>query len=112
MWHAWERREKRTRFWWEIPKERPLGTPKRRWEDGIRLDLREIGLGLWIGFDWLRIGTGGGGCCECGDEPSGSCAKESELCLNCSFLPYRFSDRNVVCIVSELQLSNFLSLLN
>jgi hypothetical protein len=22
MWHAWERREKCTRFWWEIPKER------------------------------------------------------------------------------------------
>jgi hypothetical protein len=39
---------------------RPLVRPRRRWEDGIRLDLREIGLGLWIGFDWLRIGTGGG----------------------------------------------------
>jgi hypothetical protein len=36
---------------------RPLGRP--RWEDGIRMDLREIGLG-WIGFDWLRTGTGGG----------------------------------------------------
>jgi hypothetical protein len=22
MWHAWERREKCTRFWWESPKER------------------------------------------------------------------------------------------
>jgi hypothetical protein len=22
MWHAWERREKCTRFWWEIPKEK------------------------------------------------------------------------------------------
>jgi hypothetical protein len=39
---------------------RPLGRPMCRWEDGIRLDLREIGLGMWIGFDWLRIGTGGG----------------------------------------------------
>jgi hypothetical protein len=39
---------------------RPLGTPRRRWEDGIRMDLREIGLGVWIGFDWLRTGTGGG----------------------------------------------------
>jgi hypothetical protein len=36
------------------------GSPRRRWEDGIRLDLREIGLGVWIGFDWLRAGTGGG----------------------------------------------------
>jgi hypothetical protein len=38
---------------------RPLGRPGRRWEDGIRMDLRETGLGGWIGFDWLRTGTGG-----------------------------------------------------
>jgi hypothetical protein len=25
--------------------QRPLGRPRRRWEDGIRMDLREIGLG-------------------------------------------------------------------
>jgi hypothetical protein len=37
---------------------RPLGRPRRRWEDGIIMDLRETG--LWIGFDWLRTGTGGG----------------------------------------------------
>jgi hypothetical protein len=37
---------------------RPLGRPR---EDGDRMDLREIGLGgVWIGFDWLRIGTNGG----------------------------------------------------
>jgi hypothetical protein len=30
-------------------------------QDGIRMDLREIGLeGVWSGFSWLRIGTGGG----------------------------------------------------
>jgi hypothetical protein len=39
---------------------RPLGRPRRRWEDEIRMDLGEIGLGVWIGFDWLRTGTGGG----------------------------------------------------
>jgi hypothetical protein len=39
---------------------RPLGSPRRRWEDGIRMNLREIGLGAWIGFDWLRTGTGVG----------------------------------------------------
>jgi hypothetical protein len=36
----------------------PLGRPRRRWEDEIRMDLREIGLGVWIGFDWLRTGGG------------------------------------------------------
>jgi hypothetical protein len=30
---------------------RPLGKPRRRWEDGIRIDLGEIDLGVWIGFD-------------------------------------------------------------
>jgi hypothetical protein len=39
---------------------RPLVRPWRRWEDVIRMDLTEIGLGVWIGFDWLRIGTDGG----------------------------------------------------
>jgi hypothetical protein len=29
---------------------RPLGRPRRRWEDGIRMDLREIG---WGSVDWI-----------------------------------------------------------
>jgi hypothetical protein len=37
---------------------RPLGRPRRRWEDGIRMDLREIGWRVCIRFDWLRTGTG------------------------------------------------------
>jgi hypothetical protein len=37
---------------------KPLGRPRRRWEDGIRMYLREIGCGVWIVFDRLRIGTG------------------------------------------------------
>jgi hypothetical protein len=36
---------------------RPLGRPRRRWMDNIKMDLREIG---WIGLIWLRIGTGRG----------------------------------------------------
>jgi hypothetical protein len=36
---------------------RPLGRPRRMWEDGVRMDLREIGLGVWLGFDWLRTWT-------------------------------------------------------
>jgi hypothetical protein len=39
---------------------RPLGRPRRRWEDGIKMDLRELGWGVWSGFIWLRIGTVGG----------------------------------------------------
>jgi hypothetical protein len=39
---------------------RPLGRPRRRWVDNIKMDLREIGWdGEWIGLIWLRIGTSG-----------------------------------------------------
>jgi hypothetical protein len=31
---------------------RPLGRPRRRWEDGIRMDLGEIGFGS---VDWIRL---------------------------------------------------------
>ena len=33
---------------------RPLGRPRHRWGDNIKMDLHEMGGG------WLRIGTGGG----------------------------------------------------
>jgi hypothetical protein len=39
---------------------RPLGRPRRRWEDNIKMDLREVGWGPWTGSIWPRIGTGGG----------------------------------------------------
>jgi hypothetical protein len=29
---------------------RPLEGPRHRWEDGIRMDLREIGWGVWSGL--------------------------------------------------------------
>jgi hypothetical protein len=54
----------------------PLVRPRRRWEDGIRMDLMEIGLG-GCGLDSTVSGQGPvAGCRECGDEPSGSCAAE------------------------------------
>jgi hypothetical protein len=31
---------------------RPLGRPRRGWEDGVRMDLRKIGL---RGVDWIRL---------------------------------------------------------
>jgi hypothetical protein len=31
---------------------RPLGRPRRRWEDNVRMDLQEVGIGCedWIGL--------------------------------------------------------------
>jgi hypothetical protein len=40
--------------------ERSLGRPRHRWEDNIKMDLREIGSMGRTGFDWLRIGSSGG----------------------------------------------------
>jgi hypothetical protein len=41
--------------------ERPLGRPRRRWEDGTKLDLlRLAGGGVYSAFTWLRIKTGCG----------------------------------------------------
>jgi hypothetical protein len=34
---------------------RPLGRPKRRWEDNIKMDLREIG---WGDMDWIHLAEG------------------------------------------------------
>ena len=39
---------------------RSLGRPRFRWEDNIKMDLQEVGCGVWTGSSWLRIGTGGG----------------------------------------------------
>jgi hypothetical protein len=39
---------------------RPLGRPKRRWENNIKRIFRKCDVGVWTGSSWLRIGTGGG----------------------------------------------------
>ena len=50
---------------------RPLGRPRRRWVDNIRMDLQVVGCGYmdWIGLAQDRQVADD---CECGNEPSGS----------------------------------------
>jgi hypothetical protein len=36
------------------------GRPRLRWEDNIKMDLLEVECGVWTGFSWLSIETGGG----------------------------------------------------
>jgi hypothetical protein len=38
---------------------RPLGRPRRRWEDSIKMGLGELGV-VWTGFIWFMIGTSTG----------------------------------------------------
>jgi hypothetical protein len=61
-------------------KKEPLGRPRHRWEDGIRMDLREIGLGSveWIQLaqdrDWWQS-------CEYSVEATGSGTTELVVCV-------------------------------
>jgi alpha-glucosidase (family GH31 glycosyl hydrolase) len=50
MWHAWERGETCTGFWWESTRER--GHLKDQGVDGIKMDLRETG---WCGVEWIHL---------------------------------------------------------
>jgi hypothetical protein len=45
---------------------RPLGRPRRRWEDNIKMYLQEVGGGCG---DWMELAQG---TCEYGNELSGS----------------------------------------
>jgi hypothetical protein len=59
---------------------RPLCRPRRRWEDNIKMDLRETGIHEvnWIGLAQDKSPVAG--FCEHGDEPSGS-IKVAGCCL-------------------------------
>jgi hypothetical protein len=46
---------------------RTLGRSRRRWEDNIKMDFREIG---WDGVDWIDLAQEG--TCKHGNGPSGS----------------------------------------
>jgi hypothetical protein len=49
---------------------RPLGRPRRRWVDNIKIDLREI---EWDGVDWIDLAQGPvKGSSQDGDEQLGS----------------------------------------
>ena len=61
MWYVWRKGEVCTLFWWGNPEgKRPLGRPRRRWVDNIKMNLQEVGRVVGTGWSWLRIGTGGG----------------------------------------------------
>jgi hypothetical protein len=56
----WERRGAYRALVGKSEGRRPLGRPRHRWEDNIKMDLRErLDGGAWTGSIWLRIGTGG-----------------------------------------------------
>ena len=38
----------------------PLGRSRCRWEDNIKMDVKEVGCGVWTGLIRHRMGTGSG----------------------------------------------------
>jgi uncharacterized protein YebE (UPF0316 family) len=38
---------------------RPLGIPRRKWEDNIKMDLQKVGYG---GMDWIELARDGDRC--------------------------------------------------
>jgi hypothetical protein len=97
-----------SRFWWESQKEtdhlKDKGVDGRMGSEWI---LGRLAWGVWIGFDWLRTGTGAG-CCECGDEPSDSGATDLVGCLvslleMCDVVSYCFH------VVAKPNADNFLN---
>jgi hypothetical protein len=45
--------EANARILWGKPEgRRPLGRPRSKWEDNIKMDLREVG---WGGMDWINL---------------------------------------------------------
>jgi hypothetical protein len=76
----------------------PLGRPRHRWEDNIKMDLREVGCG---GHGLDQSGSGQGqvaGSCVYGDEPSGSIKCGSFLS---SLGRFSFSGRTLLREVSK-----------
>jgi hypothetical protein len=59
MWHAWERRGKCVRVWWESPKEWHL-VEDRGFNGRMGSEWILGRLGVWSAISWLRIGAGGG----------------------------------------------------
>jgi hypothetical protein len=62
---TWVKRNAYRIFVGKLEGKRRLGRPRRRWEDNIKMDLREIG---WGGMDWIHLAQDR----DHGDEPSGS----------------------------------------
>jgi hypothetical protein len=53
VWHAWKRGEVFTEFWFGGQKGRDhWEDPRRRWEDNMKMDLREMGID---GANWIRL---------------------------------------------------------
>ena len=54
-----ERRGANRVFVGKLEGKRPLGRPRHKWEDNIKIDLQEVEWGAWTGLIWLSFEVGG-----------------------------------------------------
>ena len=53
MWHVRGRKEVHIGFWLDEPdRKETLGSPRRLWEDNIKMDLQHM---RWGGTDWIDL---------------------------------------------------------
>jgi hypothetical protein len=50
-----EKRNVYRKFVGKLEGKRPLGRPRRRWVDNVKMDVRAIG---WDGMDWIDLAQG------------------------------------------------------
>jgi hypothetical protein len=50
--HMGERRDAYRALVWKCEERRPLGRPRHRWKDNIKIDLREVG---WGSMHWIDM---------------------------------------------------------
>ncbi|KAJ4434142.1 hypothetical protein ANN_16462 [Periplaneta americana] len=89
---------------------RPLGRPRRRWEDNIKMDLREVG---YDDRDWINLAQAG--LCEGGNEPPGSlkaicnCQKKVAALVNSEYFQSPLRGRGDVtrCMCLYKQFRNY-----
>jgi len=58
MWNVWETRGAYRVLVGTPEGKRPLGIPRPKWENNIKMYLQEVGWKALAGMIWLRIGTG------------------------------------------------------
>jgi len=52
MWRVWGRERMQKVLVGKPEEKRPLGRPRRRWEDNIKVDLQEVGVSF---EDWMEL---------------------------------------------------------
>jgi hypothetical protein len=92
---------------WKPEGKRPLGRPRRRWEDGIRWILERLAGGV----EWIQLAQDMYGpvtsCCEYGDERT-----IFHFHLKCRYNCCVTKDEKLPCLIEHPQRTDYISIVN